>query len=50
MRVDRGNGLFIIGWLCVLAGVYLLLGLGAVLVVFGAGLMLSAIGAAVRGA
>ena len=32
MRVERCNGLFIIGWLCVLAGVYLLLGLGAALV------------------
>ena len=50
MRVERCNGLFIIGWLCVLAGVYLLLGMGAVLVVFGVSLMLSAIGAAVRGA
>ena len=50
MRVDRCDVLFIVGWLCVLAGVYLLLGLGAVLVVFGAGLMLTAIGAAVRGA
>ena len=50
MRVASGNVLFLVGWLCVLAGVYLLLGLGAALVVLGAGLMLTAIGAAVRGA
>ena len=48
MRVERCDVLFLAGWLCVLAGAYLMLGLGPALIVFGVGLMLGALMSAVR--